>query len=156
MFNDWPDRDAAIVWHNISTQMQPGETRSATVIVRNEGDALWSEAARYRFSQSDSDAVSFGHGRYLIDDSQEDIPAFGGIFRGRAKTFQITLTAPTQPGTYVTHWGMLQESVEWFGQQITPTIEIPPLTATAWRRPPMARRRLRSSSPARPAAAAAP
>ena len=117
VFNDWPDRDAAIVWHNIPTRMQPGETRSATVIVRNEGDALWSEAARYRFSQSDSDAVSFGHGRYLIDDSQEDIPAFGGIFRGRAKTFQITLTAPTQPGTYVTHWGMLQESVEWFGHQ---------------------------------------
>ena len=57
VFNDWPDRDAAIVWHNIPTRMQPGETRSATVIVRNEGDALWSEAAKYRFSQNDSDAV---------------------------------------------------------------------------------------------------
>jgi hypothetical protein len=131
VFNDWPDHDAAIVWHNIPTRMRPGETRSATVIVRNEGDALWSEAARYRFSQSDSDAADFGHGRYLIDDTQEDIPALGGIFRGRAKTFQITLTAPTQPGNYATHWGMLQENVEWFGQQISQNIYVEPLTATA-------------------------
>jgi PKD repeat protein len=131
LFNDWPDHDTAIVWHNIPTNMQPGEVRNATVIVRNEGDALWSEAAKYRFSQSDSDAVDFGQGRYLIDDTQDDIPTFGGIFRGRTKTFQITLTAPTQPGTYLTHWGMLQENVEWFGQQISQNIEIPPLTVTA-------------------------
>ncbi len=131
VFNDWPDRDAAIVWHNIPTRMQPGEIRSATVVVRNEGDALWSEAAKYRFSQSGSDAVDFGHGRYVMDDSQDDIPTFGGIFRGRAKTFQITVTAPTQPGTYTTHWGMVQENVAWFGQQISQTIEIPPLTVTA-------------------------
>jgi PKD domain/Ig-like domain from next to BRCA1 gene len=130
-FNDWPNQDAAIVWHNIPTNMQPGETRSASVIVRNEGDALWSEAAKYRFSQSDSDPVDFGHGRYLIDDTQDDIPTFGGIFRGRAKTFQITVTAPIQPGTYLTHWGMLQENVEWFGQQISQNILVAPLTATA-------------------------
>jgi hypothetical protein len=130
-FNDWPNHAAAIVWHNIPTNMQPGESRSATVVVRNEGDALWSEAAKYRFSLSDFDAADFGRGRYLIDDSQDDIPTFGGIFRGRTKTFQITVTAPTQPGTYLTHWGMLQEDVEWFGQQITQNIEIPPLIATA-------------------------
>ena len=131
LFNDWRDRDAAIVWHNIPTNMQPGEVRTATVIIRNEGDALWSEAAKFRFSQSDSDTVNFGPGRYLIDDTQDDIPTFGGIFRGRTRTFQLTLTAPTQPGTYPTHWGMLQENVEWFGQQITQSIVIPALTATA-------------------------
>jgi PKD repeat protein len=128
-FNDWPDHDAAIVWHNIPARMQPGETRTATVIVRNEGDALWSEAAKFRFSQSDFDAVNFGHGRYLIDDSKDDIPTFGGIFRGRVKVFQLTLTAPVQPGNYLTHWGMLQENVEWFGQQITQNIYIEPLSA---------------------------
>ena len=131
VFNDWPNHDATIVWHNIPTRMQPGETRNATVIVRNEGDALWSEAARYRFSQSDPDPVDFGHGRCLIDDTQDDIPTLGGIFRGRAKTFQITLTAPTEPGTYPTHWGMLQENVEWFGQQISQSIVVEALTATA-------------------------
>lgn len=130
-FNDWLNQDAAIVWHNIPTNMMPGETRSATVIVRNEGDALWSEAAHYRFGQSDSDVADFGQRRYLLDDTQEDIPTFGGIFRGRAHAFQITLTAPMQPGIYSLHWGMLQENVAWFGQQLSQTIEVKPLTALA-------------------------
>ena len=84
VFNDWPDHDASIVWHNLPSRMQPGETRSVTVVVRNEGDAMWSEAAKFRFSQMDMDAVNFGHGRYVIDDTQDDIPTYGGIFRGRA------------------------------------------------------------------------
>jgi len=130
-FNDYPEQDAAIVWHNIPTNMMPGETRSATVIVRNEGDALWSEAAHYRFSQSDYDAADFGRGRYLLNDTQEDIPTYGGIFRGRTHAFQLTLTAPTQPGVYPLHWGMLQENVAWFGQQVSQTIEVKPLTALA-------------------------
>ena len=124
VFNDWPNHDAAVLWHNIPTDMQSGETRTATVIVRNEGDALWNEATQVRFSQSDSDPVNFGHDRYYIDDSQDDIPTFGGIFRGRPKTFQLTLTAPTQPGTYPTHWRMLQEGVEWFGQEISQNIVV--------------------------------
>ncbi len=123
-FNDWPNHDSAIVWHNIPTRMQPGGTQTATVIVRNEGNAPWSEAAKFRFSQSDFDSVDFGHGRYLIDDSQDDILTFGGIFRGRAKTFQITLRAPSRAGTYLTHWGMLQENVEWFGAQIVQNIVV--------------------------------
>jgi len=130
LFNDWPNHDSAIVWHNIPTNMQPGETRSATVIVRNEGDALWSEAAHIRFSQRDDDPAGFGHGRYYLDDSQDDIPTFGGIFRGRPRTFQLTLTAPSQPGIYATHWGMLEENVEWFGQQISQNIVVG-LVATA-------------------------
>lgn len=132
LFNDWPNHDAAILWHNIPATMQPGETRNATVIVRNEGDALWNEATQVRFSQVDTDTVRFRPGRYIIDDSQDDIPTFGGIFRGRPKTFQITLTAPAEKGVYTTHWSMLQENVEWFGQQLSHTIEVGLLaTATA-------------------------
>ena len=100
MFNDTPDRDAAHLWHNTPDPDSARRDTDATVIVRNEGDALWSEAAKYRFGQSDSRSGLFRRGRYLINDTQDDIPTYGGIFRGRAKTFQITLTAPTQPGTY--------------------------------------------------------
>ena len=125
-FNDWPDRDAKIVWHNIPTRMLPGETRAATVIVRNEGDAFWSEAAKYRFGQRDSDPVKFGAGRYLINDTQDDIPTFGGIFRGRPKTFTLSVHAPTTPGLYTNHWSMLQENVTWFGQELTQTILVDP------------------------------
>ena len=121
-FNDWPDRDAKILWHNIPTRLLPGETRAATVIVRNEGDAFWSEAAKYRFGQKDTDPVKFGAGRYLVNDTQDDIPTFGGIFRGRPKTFTLSVQAPTTPGLYTNHWSMLQENVTWFGQSITQAI----------------------------------
>ncbi len=126
-FNDWTNRDAKILWHDLPTRMLPGETRTATVVVRNEGDAAWTAAASYRFGQKEyMDPVVFGQGRYLLNDSQDDIPVYGGIFRGRVKTFQLTLRAPATPGTYRTHWGMLQENVQWFGEEIAQTIVVDP------------------------------
>lgn len=126
-FNDWPERDAKILWHNLPARMLPGETRTATVIVRNEGDAMWSEAAKFRFGQKEFlDPVLFGAGRYLLNDAQDDIPAYGGIFRGRPKTFTLTLKAPASPGLYTNHWSMVQESVTWFGETLTHSILVDP------------------------------
>jgi hypothetical protein len=124
-FNDNPERAAKILWHNIPSRMTPGETRTVTVIVRNEGDVKWTEAAKYRFGQKDYlDQIMFGPGRYLINDAQDEIPTYGGIFRGRPKTFQVTMRAPTTPGVYTTHWGMLQELVTWFGEEIVQKITV--------------------------------
>lgn len=126
-FNDWPERAAKILWHNIPTRLRPGETRTATVVVRNEGDALWSESARYRFGQKEFlDPVLFGPGRYLINDAQEDIPTYGGIFRGRPKTFTLSVQAPPTPGLYTNHWSMLQELVTWFGEEIVQEVLVDP------------------------------
>lgn len=126
-FNDWPERDAKILWHNLPARMLPGETRTATVIVRNEGDATWSESAKFRLGQKEFlDPVLFGAGRYLINDAQDDIPTFGGIFRGRPKTFTLALKAPTAAGLYTNHWSMLQENVAWFGEELTHTILVDP------------------------------
>jgi len=126
-FNDWPERDAKILWHNLPTRLQPGETRAATVIVRNEGDAFWSEAAQYRFGQNEAlDPVLFGPARCLINDAQDDIPTYGGIFRGRPKTFTLALQAPATPGFYTNHWRMLQEGVGWFGEELVHTIRVDP------------------------------
>lgn len=126
-FNESPERDARILWHDLPTRLRPGETRTATVIVRNEGDALWSEAAKYRFGQKEFlDPVLFGAGRYLLNDAQDDIPTYGGIFRGRPRTFTLNLKAPTTPGRYTNHWSMLQENVAWFGQELTHAILVDP------------------------------
>lgn len=125
-FNDWPEREAKILWHNIPSRMLPGETRAATVVVRNEGDAMWSESAKYRFGQKDTDPVKFGAGRYAINDAQDDIPTFGGIFRGRPKTFTLSVKAPPTPGLYTNHWSMVQENVAWFGEELVCTILVDP------------------------------
>jgi hypothetical protein len=125
-FNDTADRDAKILWEDFPTSLSPGETRSITVIVRNQGDYSWSAANNYKFGQQEFQAgeVLFGPSRYLIDDSMNEIPTYGGIFRGRPITFQIDVTAPSAAGSYITHWGMLQESVAWFGEVAARTIVV--------------------------------
>ncbi len=71
-------------------------------------------------------SLPFGPSRFLIDDSDDEIPAYGGIFRGRPKTFAVNLTAPAF-GAHTLHFQMLQESVAWFGQSLDVPIEVLPL-----------------------------
>ncbi len=123
-FNDNEKLNAKIIWHNIPDEMGVGETFNAKVIVRNEGNEQWNAANNFKFGQQDSDPAIFGSSRYLIDDSQNDIPDFGGIFRGRAMTFNLEIVAPETEGEFVTHWGMLQEDIAWFGEVIEKTIKV--------------------------------
>ena len=124
-FNDTPARNAKILWHNFPATMHAGETQTVHVVVRNEGDVSWTAAANYKFGEKElKDPVRFGTNRYLLDDAQDEIPVYGGIFRGRSKAFQLTLVAPTVPGNYLTHWGMLQEHVAWFGEELAYTFAV--------------------------------
>ena len=128
-FNDTPAQGAKILWHNIPATLTPGETRTVTVIVRNAGDASWTAAANYKLGQGDADTVFVVGKRVLINDTQDEIPTYGGIFRGRVKVFQVTLTAPAGLGTYSTHWRMLQEGVTWFGEELVVPITVKTKTA---------------------------
>jgi hypothetical protein len=133
-FNDTPLQSAKILWHNIPTSLAPGETRSVTVILRNTGNASWTAGANYKLGQADSDTASFVTGnRVLLNDAQDEIPLYGGIFRGRPKTFTFTIEAPARRGLYITHWQMLQENVAWFGEVLPVSIKVgfgPQLTIT--------------------------
>ena len=121
-FNDDEQLNAKILWNNIPSTMNPNETFVATVVVRNEGNEQWNEANNFKFGEMEfADPTLFGPTRYLMNDTLDEIPIYGGIFRGRTKTFNITVTAPATPGNYITHWGMLQEGVTWFGD----TLEVP-------------------------------
>ena len=62
----------------------------------------------------------------MIDDGQNEIPIYGGIFRGRPITFTVELVAPNTQGDYLTHWSMLEENVAWFGQELDWTIQVVP------------------------------
>ncbi len=132
-FNDRPGRDAKILWHNFPTHMDAGSTQTVTVVVRNEGDASWTAAENYKFGEREQiDPVLFGPARYLLDDAADEIPVYGGIFRGRPVTFHLIVEAPLNPGVYDTHWGMLQEGVAWFGEQIVQTIAVTQTLYQAW------------------------
>ncbi len=124
-FNDTPAQDAKILWHNIPATLTPGESRTVTVIVRNAGNALWTAAANYKLGQADADATTLVAGkRVLINDTQDEIPLYGGIFRGRAKAFTFTLQSPATLGNYTNHFQMFQEGVAWFGGTMTNVITV--------------------------------
>jgi hypothetical protein len=133
-FNDNKELDARILWHNIPDTMQAGETFTATVLVRNDGDLLWNAASDFKFGEQEvADPVLFGPGRYLLNDTMDEINIYGGIFRGRVKAFHIDITAPTDTlGTFLSHWAMVQEQVAWFGDTlILPITVIDTLTNIA-------------------------
>lgn len=123
-FNDDEDLNAKILWNNIPKSILPGDTIVATVVVRNTGNTSWSDASGFKFGQQDNDPLAFGSSRYLIDDTQHDIPVYGGIFRGRALSFNVEIIAPETEGSYMTHWGMLQEGVAWFGEPLEKKIRV--------------------------------
>ena len=123
-FNDNAPLDAKIIWHDIPDEMYPGDTYNATIVMRNEGNTQWNNTNDFKFGQQDSDPVFFGLNRYFIDDSQDEIPEYGGIFRGRTITFNLQIVAPEVEGDYTNHYQMIQENIAWFGEVLTKSITV--------------------------------
>ncbi|MFA6426175.1 MAG: hypothetical protein WCW64_08335, partial [Phycisphaerae bacterium] len=121
-FNGIPDYNSAILWNNIPVKMNAGKTYMAYVLVRNTGDLSWTAANNFKLGHTSSGAL-FGSNRHLIDDNSNEIDFYGGIFRGRPIIFEMTLVAPSK-GNYVTHWRMLREYIQWFGQELTLPITV--------------------------------
>ncbi len=131
-FNDTAEHDARILRHTIPNSMQAGEVIMASLVVRNEGDTQWSDGAGYRFGQNAAENdTRFIETDVRIDDAYDEIPTFGGIFRGRPKVFFIRLQAPETPGVYVTKWGMRQDALGWFGHELQATIQVDATTGIA-------------------------
>jgi hypothetical protein len=102
------------------------------VVVRNGGDHSWTGAEQFAFGRQEQ-LDQFGPLRITIDDSSNQIPYFGGIFRGRPLTFEFTIQPLLQDGgAYTLHWGMLKGN-EWFGEIIETTIQVEtPSSVAGW------------------------
>ena len=125
-FNDISDYGFSVLYCDFPDYMYPGEHKTVRVIVRNEGDLMWSENDLFRFGQKEylQGETLFGTGRYTIDNTANEVDIYGGVCRGRPVTFEFELTAPQTEGTYVTHWGMVQENVTWFGPELVHTFSV--------------------------------
>ena len=112
LFNETPDRDAAVLTHDMPSVLRPGETRTVTVTLRNEGDLSWTGADGFAFAErTGGGQASFISGPTFIDDSKHEIPEYGGVFRGRPISVQVEITAPAESGKYGTLWQMMQDVV---------------------------------------------
>ncbi len=111
-FNETPDRDAAVLAHDFPRSMRPGETRTVSATLRNEGDIGWTGASGFAFEQyMDTSRTSVFAGPVRVDDSKNEIAIYGSVFRGRPMTVQFQVTAPEKSGRYETAWRMRQDIV---------------------------------------------
>ncbi len=101
--------DAEVAGVEVPTLLQPGETRRASITMRNTGTATWTRAREYKLgSQSPQDNMRWGTNRIYLEPGDAVAP-------GQTKTFAFDFTAPLVPGTYHFQWRMVQDGVEWFG-----------------------------------------
>jgi hypothetical protein len=114
--NGRPENDAAILGIEAPASAQPGNEVAVRVVVRNEGNGRWSGAAGYALHLADNRIVP-------IDDQANEIPLYGGIFRGRPVTFDVRLPVGNARGTFKTEIFMMRDGVP-FGEKAPVTIEI--------------------------------
>jgi hypothetical protein len=112
-----PENDAVILGAAARSSAAAGTDVKIQVVVRNEGNARWSGAAGY--------GLRVGKDRILpIDDQADEIPLYGGIFRGRPLTFCVTLPVGGQRGPLSVEICMTKDGVP-FGEKGKVKIDVP-------------------------------
>lgn len=119
-FNTVPDLDARFLFHDLPKYMEPGARAAVRCVVRNQGDTAWTAAAGFHLRQENSDKYFFHPEPLRLDDSKNEIPRYGGVFRGRPVSFAFQIRAPQSPGAIRTRWRMhgpdgnpFGETLEW-------------------------------------------
>lgn len=98
------------------SSVQPGQVFSATVVMRNNGTSTWTSAASYKLgSQNPTDNQVWRDPRVALPNS---------VAPRSSVTFSFSNTAPSTPGTYSFSWKMVQETVEWFGETCSASINV--------------------------------
>ncbi len=122
-YNTRPELGSLFLAHNLPDTLISGVPQAVQITVRNEGNFSWTNAQGVSLQQVSSDPVQLDLLGGTLDDTQHEIPIYGGIFRGRPVTFAATITALVQPGTLTTHWRMYRNGQP-FGDTLTHTVEI--------------------------------
>lgn len=110
-------RDAAtIVQVDLPRELTPGSSYDAAITVRNDGTTTWDDGYRLG-AVGDDDPLTRDCRVFLAPGTQ--------VAPGASHTFRVTLTAPRQPGVYLTDWRMVHEHVEWFGGVARQRVRVP-------------------------------
>ncbi|MCH6581858.1 MAG: cellulase family glycosylhydrolase [Proteobacteria bacterium] len=101
---------SGFVGQSVPGSLQPGETRTVSVTMKNVGSTTWTGGGNYKLgTQNPQDNRRWtGVTRIYLAPGENIRP-------GQNKTFTFGITAPAKPGTYDFQWRMVQEGVEWFG-----------------------------------------
>ena len=108
-------RAAAFVEQTVPAEMVTDQNYTVSLRMRNTGTTKWTAAEQYRVGSVnpvDNDVWGF---------RRVGLPA--DVAPGAEVTFSFALKAPRTPGQYNFQWRMVQDGVEWFGEE-TPNVLI--------------------------------
>jgi hypothetical protein len=118
-----PGDDAEITGFVFPPSMDTNTLRTARITLLNTGTTTWSEAGQYRLGSPLNVDPFVDNARMLLGGGEQVRP-------GERHTFEIPLRAPANPGTYLTDWKLVKETVCWFGDRITVPIPVQAPVAT--------------------------
>lgn len=113
-----PEDDAALQGSFFPNDVSCGEDFQASVSMENTGTATWTRASQHKLG-----AVGDEDPLYHLD-VRVQLPEGAEVSPGGSWTFEIPMTAPSEPGTYTTDWRMVHEYVTWFGESVTTDVVV--------------------------------
>lgn len=102
--------DANITAIRMPSSMQPGQTYTIEIDVKNTGTTTWTKAGAYKVGIPSVSTSVWGIGRLELSPTDSVAP-------GQTHTFQLQTIAPNTPGPVTLQVQMVQEMVEWFGEK---------------------------------------
>ena len=104
-----PEARSLFMQQTVPSTMVPGQTASATIMMRNLSPTTWTAGQGFKLSVEGS-GTTWGRNQVVLP---YDVPPEGLV------EFVFDFTAPVVPGTYNFQWRMLQEGVQRFGDVTT-------------------------------------
>lgn len=102
---------ASFLRQEVPETMDPGETATVSITMRNTGQSTWTDSDNYRLgSWNPEDNDIWGITRVALGQGEEIKP-------NENKIFEFEITAPSEIGKYNFQWKMLEEEIEWFGNE---------------------------------------
>ena len=120
-----PADGAHLIAANVPVTMDAGQAITVSVTFQNTGTSTWTAANQYKLGAIGG-SDPFAAPRQLI-------PTGIAVAPGQQITFTLPFTAPAAPGVYTTHWQMLREGVDWFGDQLVRQVTVNVAPAVAQR-----------------------
>jgi hypothetical protein len=106
---------AQFISQNMPSSLNPGQSASVTVMMKNNGSIVWSPTTHRLGSQNPANNMTWGINRASTAKS---------VGVGATASFVLTVTAPSTPGTYNFQWQMVNHSTGAFFGQTTTNIAV--------------------------------
>lgn len=94
------------------------ESFSVSIAVTNTGGTTWGSATKLATTEPRDRESLFADASWPANNRLAAVSA--PVALGESYSFELTFVAPAEPGTYTEHFGLVEESVAWFGDQAGP------------------------------------